>query len=152
MNASKPHVFVITCHDLGQHLGCYGVGSVRSPHLDRLAATGARFEHAFCTAPQCSPSRASLATGRYPHSHGVMGLSHGGFDGDLPSQERHTAARPAVCGYETHLFGLQHVTQNAVDGGDVEDALLEGPIAAPRYRLALQGRPSTPRGSVGATG
>ena len=112
MSASKPHVFVITCHDLGQHLGCYGVGSVRSPHLDRLAATGARFEHAFCTAPQCSPSRASLATGRYPHSHGVMGLTHRGFDWDLHPGEQHTAARLAAHGYETHLFGLQHVTQN----------------------------------------
>jgi N-sulfoglucosamine sulfohydrolase len=112
MNAGKPHVFVITCHDIGRHLGCYGNESVRSPNLDRLAAEGARFEQAFCTAPQCSPSRASLATGRYPHSNGVMGLAHGGFDWDLNPGERHVAARLAEYGYETHLFGRQHVTQD----------------------------------------
>jgi N-sulfoglucosamine sulfohydrolase len=112
INAGKPHVFVITCHDIGRHLGCYGIESVRSPNLDRLAAEGARFERAFCTAPQCSPSRASLATGRYPHSNGVMGLAHGGFDWDLNPGEWHVAAQLAAHGYETHLFGMQHVTQH----------------------------------------
>ena len=110
MNTDKPHIFVITCHDLGQHLGCYGIESVQSPNLDRLAAEGTRFDRAFCTAPQCSPSRASLATGRYAHSNGVMGLSHA--DWDLNPGEKHTAAHMAEHGYETHLFGLQHVTQN----------------------------------------
>jgi len=110
MNGGKPHIFVVTCHDLGRHLGCYGVESVQSPNLDRLAAEGARFDRAFCTAPQCSPSRASLATGRYAHNNGVMGLSHIGWD--LYPEEKHAAERMAEHGYETHLFGLQHVTQN----------------------------------------
>jgi hypothetical protein len=56
MSASKMHVFVITCHDLGRHLSCYGVASMRLPHLDLLAAAGARFEHAFCTAPRSGRS------------------------------------------------------------------------------------------------
>src|SRR5215469_4995883 len=154
MNTSKPHIFVITCHDIGRHLGCYGVESVQSPNLDQLAAEGARFDSAFCTAPQCSPSRASLATGRYPHSNGVMGLAHGGFDWDLNPEEQHTAARLAEYGYETLLFGIQHVTQNverlgfqylhaqgaghgegtAREVGAAVEAFLHGPLSqAPLY-------------------
>ncbi len=109
----RPHVLSITCHDLGRHLGCYGAGTVHSPHLDRLAAGGARFDSAFCAAPQCSPSRAALATGRHPHSNGVMGLTHGGFAWDLGRNERPVATLLAGQGYRTHLFGLQHITPHA---------------------------------------
>jgi len=101
-------VVVLTTHDIGRHLHCYGAGSVSSPNLDALAASGARFERAFCVAPQCSPSRASLATGLYPHNNGVMGLAHPGFDWEL--QAPHAAALFAAAGFEAHLFGGQHVT------------------------------------------
>ena len=108
--AGPPHVLLITCHDLGRHLGCYGVDSVQTPNLDALAASGVRFTRAFCTSPGCSPSRATLATGRYPHSNGVMGLAHEPFGWGLAPGERHVAALLHERGYETHLFGLQHVT------------------------------------------
>lgn len=103
-------VVVITSHDLGRHLHCYGVGSVASPSLDLLAAGGVRFEKAFATAPQCSSSRASLATGRYPHNNGVLGLAHAGFDWELEPGSPHASAVFASLGFETHLFGSQHVT------------------------------------------
>ena len=99
---------VITTHDIGRHLHCYGVRSVQSPNLDALAADGVRFDQAFATAPQCSPSRASLATGRYPHNNGVMGLAHHGFDWELESA--HAASIFSGAGFATHLFGGQHVT------------------------------------------
>ncbi len=101
------NIVVIITHDTGRHLGCYGRG-VPSPHLDKLAETGVQFTQAFCTAPQCSPSRASLLTGLMPHRHGLIGLAHRGF-----------RLRPDVtllpklltqAGYTTHLFGLQHET------------------------------------------
>ena len=109
----RPHVLSITCHDLGRHLGCYGAVTVHSPRLDQLAAEGARFDNAFCAAPQCSPSRAALATGRHPHSNGVMGLTHGGFAWDLGPDERPVATILASQGYTTHLFGLQHISPHA---------------------------------------
>lgn len=103
-------VVVMTTHDIGRHLRCYGRTSVVSPNLDALAAQGARFAQAFATSPQCSPSRASLASGRYPHNNGVMGLAHRGFDWELTSP--HAAAILAAHGFATHLFGGQHVTQH----------------------------------------
>jgi len=101
-------VVLITTHDIGRHLRCYGNRTVTSPNLDALAATGLLFTSAFCTAPQCSPSRASLASGRYPHSNGVLGLAHHGFDWELDVP--HAASLFTAAGFEAHLFGGQHVS------------------------------------------
>lgn len=101
---------MITTHDIGRHLHCYGVNEVVSPNLDSLAARGLRFDNAFATAPQCSPSRASLATGLYPHNNGVMGLAHHGFDWELLDGVPHAAAVFGDHGFETYLFGSQHVS------------------------------------------
>ncbi|GAB7020914.1 sulfatase family protein [Halostagnicola bangensis] len=105
----RPNVLLIHAHDLGRYLGCYGV-DIETPRIDSLAADGALFERHFATAPQCSPSRGSLITGRVPHVNGLMGLAHG--DWELHEDERILPQYLTDVGYETHLFGLQHITQN----------------------------------------
>ena len=67
--AQRPNIIYVIVHDIGQHIGCYGAG-VSTPNLDQLAANGVQFNNYHCTAAQCSPSRASIMTGRYPHQNG----------------------------------------------------------------------------------
>lgn len=106
------NLIMIDCHDLGQHLGSYGWKTVPSPNLDALATSGIRFENSFCTAPQCSPSRAALYTGRYPHANGMFGLAHHPFNWRTHPGEIHLSRHLQQAGYATTLIGTQHVTEH----------------------------------------
>ena len=69
--SDPPNILMIQCDQLSARaLTLYG-GPVCTPHIERLAAEGVVFDQAICPAPSCSPSRASIVTGRYPHAHGV---------------------------------------------------------------------------------
>lgn len=70
--AERPNVLFIVSDDLNNMLGCYGHPLVKTPHLDRLAARGARFDRAYCAFPLCGPSRNSFLTGLYPNSTGIL--------------------------------------------------------------------------------
>ncbi|HEX6445157.1 MAG TPA: sulfatase [Streptosporangiales bacterium] len=107
--ATRPNILLVTGHDFGRQLGCYGRGSAVSPRLDRLAAEGVRFDNAFATAPTCSPSRAALHTGRYPHSAGMMGFPYDAQGFRLTSNETHLAHLLRNAGYRTALVGFQHL-------------------------------------------
>ncbi len=108
----RPNILFLHAHDLGQFLHCYGVPTVHTPHLDGLAASGVRFARSFCTSPGCSPSRASIFTGRWPHNNGVMGLTHARFAWDLQPEERHLAQILRDAGYATAAVGVIHETSS----------------------------------------
>src|SRR5262249_12721837 len=70
--ASKPNFIFILADDLGgRDLGCYGSTFHETPNLDRLAATGMRFTQAYAACSVCSPTRASILTGKYPARLGL---------------------------------------------------------------------------------
>ena len=64
-------LFIMSDQHNARALGCYGNREIKTPSLDRLAAEGVRFENAFCQTGQCCPSRYTIWTGRYAHSHGL---------------------------------------------------------------------------------
>jgi arylsulfatase A-like enzyme len=85
-------------------IGAYGTPQARTPNLDRLAERSVLFEQAYCTQPVCSPSRASVLTGLYPHTHGV--LSNGT---PLPLQAPTLAELLRPAGYTSGYVGKWHL-------------------------------------------
>ena len=70
----RPNILFIAVDDLRNELGCYGAGEIRTPNIDRLAASAVRFDRAYCQVAVCNPSRVSLMTGLRPDSSGVWTL------------------------------------------------------------------------------
>ena len=69
-SADRPNILWITSEDNGPQLGAYGDEYATTPHLDRLAARGVRYLHAWSTAPVCAPARTAIISGLYPSSTG----------------------------------------------------------------------------------
>ena len=71
-HARPKNVLLIVADDLNTMLGCYGDPLAKTPHLDRLAARGVRFDRAYCAFPLCGPSRNSFLTGLHPNATGIL--------------------------------------------------------------------------------
>ncbi|XP_067091181.1 arylsulfatase A [Osmerus mordax] len=108
---SSPNFILLFADDLGfGDLGCYGHPSSLTPNLDRLASDGLRFTDFYCTSPVCSPSRASLLTGRYQTRSGVYpGVLYPGSRGGLPLNETTIAEVLKPLGYATAAIGKWHL-------------------------------------------
>jgi len=102
--SERPNFLILMSDQHNPHiLGCYGDGVVKTPHVDALAANGVLFQHAYCQAPLCVPSRMSFLTGRQPSDIGVW--SNGCI---LPSDATTFAHWLGAEGYETALIGRMH--------------------------------------------
>ncbi len=139
-------VILLTDQQRADAFSAAGAGDVRTPTMDRLARDGVRFARAFAATPQCSPSRAALMTGRYPHRTGVMGNTGGsgqpaGMSGALDRTVPTIAQVFAAAGYDTAYFGKWHLGGTPGDYGfETHDAAIADPTLGPRVAKFLQAR------------
>lgn len=121
----KPNiVFITSDQQRRDSLGIYGCRYVSTPNLDRLGSQATVYEHCYCNAPVCTPSRACMMTGKTMPGHGVYNL----FD-ILPENEKMLPYYLREQGYETALVGKLHVSgteyevnkRNPGDGFDIYD-------------------------------
>lgn len=107
---SSPNILLIICDQLrADALGCTG-GWVHTPHIDKIARRGVTFTNCSTTSPICMPARLSLATGHYPHNHGMWyNSNHAVMPPETPTWMQAIRAK----GYRTSLFGKTHLHTNA---------------------------------------
>ncbi|WP_201839963.1 sulfatase family protein [Microvirga zambiensis] len=103
---TRPNIlWICTDQQRWDTLGCYGNSFVRTPNLDRLADRGVLFEQAFCQSPVCTPSRASILTGRYPRTTRTRQNGQ-----DIPEDEVLVTKLLADAGYICGLAGKLHLS------------------------------------------
>ncbi len=114
----KNHLFLMSDEHSRRTLGCYGDIIVKTPNLDKLAASGTRFTNAYTPSPICVPARASLATGRYLHQHKNWSCAEP-YNGTLPSWSHRLRDE----GYRCVSIGKLHFRSTEDDNGFEEEIL-----------------------------
>src|SRR2546425_1120737 len=123
MYLDRPNILYVHSHDTGRYVQPYG-HAIPTPNIQRLAEQGVLFRKAFCAAPTCSPSRASLLTGQYAHSSGMLGLAHRGFS--LYNHRHHILHTLRKVGYYSALIGEEHLSKDPTAMGYDRVSKLEG--------------------------
>lgn len=127
MNVHPNIVIIMSDQQRPDSLGCYGNCFIDSPNIDALAAGGAVFDNAFTTFPLCTPARATLWTGLYPHVNGITDCCFHIDDcfawGDYPTT---VFSRLKSVGYQIGYFGKWHLGGARPDGIDTWSAFNSG--------------------------
>jgi arylsulfatase A-like enzyme len=146
-DATPPDIVILlTDQQRADAFSAAGAADLRTPAMDRLARDGVRFTRAFAATPQCSPSRAALVTGRYPHRTGVMGNTGGpgqsaGMSEALDRAVPTIAQVFAAAGYDTAYFGKWHLGGTPGDYGfATHEATIGDAALGPRVVEFLQQR------------
>ncbi len=112
--ADKPNIVLIIADDMNwDDCGAYGHPAIKTPNIDALAKSGLTFQHAYLTANSCSPSRASIITGRYPHNTGAEQLHW-----PLPGESFTFVEQLKSSGYYTAAAGKWHLGEAVKDRFD----------------------------------
>lgn len=116
---SRPNIlFLMADQHSAAVSGCYGHDIVKTPNIDRLAATGIRYKNAFCASPLCGPSRVSWITGTHPHTHGAVTHNNRRHrSGKVYEKFIETGIHSLVndfrdAGYATHGSGFMHADKH----------------------------------------
>ena len=121
--ASKPNIVLVMADDMGWgQTGYYKHPALRTPHLDAMAAGGLRFDRFYAGGPVCSPTRATVLTGR---THDRTGVQSHGFA--LRKQEKTLAVALRGAGYATGHFGKWHLNGLRGPGVPILEADSHGP-------------------------
>lgn len=113
--SERPNILIFIADDLGWNdIGPYGNRSAKTPNIDALAEGGLRFDNVFLTTSSCSPSRASILTGRYPSANGLKHLHQ-----SLPANEATVARSLRESGYYTASVGKWHIGRDAKQDFDL---------------------------------
>ncbi len=131
-NAEKlPNIIFILADDLGySQSGCYGSSYYKTPNIDKLASEGMRFTNAYAACPVCSPTRASIMTGKYPARLHLTDFIPGNKNSEypliqpdwqkfLPLEEVTIAELLKGKGYKTAIFGKWHLSREKAPPGSL---------------------------------
>jgi len=162
--ARKLNFVFILVDDLGwKDLGCFGSTFYETPNVDRLASQGMRFTNAYAACPVCSPTRASIMTGKYPARLDLTDYLKGGRKGkliparyrdEMPLEEITIAEALKAAGYGTFFAGKWHLGKESfwpeAQGFDVNKGGIDrgGPYGGKRY-FSPYGNPRLPDGPDG---
>ncbi|MDX1283775.1 MAG: sulfatase [Draconibacterium sp.] len=128
---TPPNFVFILADDLGySQIGCYGSTYYKTPNIDKLADEGMRFTNAYAACPVCSPTRASIMTGKYParlhltdfiagNNKDIYPLSQPEWQKFLPLEEITIAELLKTKGYKTAMFGKWHLSKEKTPPGSL---------------------------------
>ena len=126
LGEEKPNILLLFADDLGRYASAYADPEhpspndlIRTPVFDRIAASGARFDHAFVSAPSCTPSRGSLYTGRHFFRNGSASQLHNPWQGDAPDPFAAVTGMPntlAAAGYHIGWSHKWHLRESLIGG------------------------------------